>query len=64
VAETIDWVSALTPLGAADLVRTEVVRTLSAIAKTPDERNTMVDAFDELLRSEELSAGVESERTS
>ena len=64
MAETIDWVSALTALGAAALVRPEVVRTLSAIAKTPDDRAAIADAFDDLLRAENLSAAVESERTS
>ena len=64
MAETIDWVSALTALGAVALARPEVGRTLSAIAKTPDDRNTIADAFDDLLRAENLSAGVESERTS
>jgi len=64
MAETIDWVSALTALGAVALGRSEVGRTLSAIAKTPDDRTTIADAFDDLLRAENLSAGVESERTS
>ena len=64
MAETIDWVSALTALGAAALVRPEVVRTLSAIAKTPDDRTAIADAFDDLLRAENLSAAAESERTS
>jgi len=57
-------VSALTALGAAALVRPEVVRTLSAIAKTPDDRTAIADAFDDLLRAENLSAAAESERTS
>jgi len=69
MAETIDWVSALTALGAVALARPEVGRTLSAIAKTPDDRNTIADALDDLLCAEnlsaqKLSAGVESERTS
>jgi len=62
MAETIDWVSALTLLGAADLVRPEVVRTLSAIAKTPDDRNAIANAFGDLLRTD-LSPPAESERT-
>jgi MoxR-like ATPase len=48
MAETIDWVSALSALGAGDLVRADVIRTLSAIAKTPDDRETIIDALDEL----------------
>ncbi len=48
MAETIDWVSALSALGAADLVRANVVATLSAIAKTPDDRATIAGALDEL----------------
>ena len=63
MAETIDWVSALTILGAADLVRPEVIRTLSAIAKTPDDRTAITGAFGDLLRAE-LSPPAESERTS
>ncbi|MFB9832338.1 AAA family ATPase [Actinoallomurus acaciae] len=47
MAETIDWVSALSALGATDLVRDDVVRTLVAIAKTPDDRVTIADAFHE-----------------
>jgi len=64
MAETIDWVSALTALGAADLVGSEVVRTLSAIAKTPDDRIAIVDAFDDLGCAEKRSAASETERTS
>ena len=48
MAETIDWVAALSVLGAADLARPEVLRTLSALAKTPDDRATVVAALDEL----------------
>jgi MoxR-like ATPase len=48
MAETIDWVAALSALGAADLARPEVLRTLSALAKTPDDRATVVAALDEL----------------
>ena len=43
MAETIDWVSALAALGAADLARPDVVRTLSALAKTPDDRTAIID---------------------
>jgi MoxR-like ATPase len=45
LAETIDWVSALTVLGASSLSRVDALRTLVAIAKTPDDR----DAIAELL---------------
>jgi MoxR-like ATPase len=48
MAETIDWVAALSALGAADLARPEALRTLSALAKTPDDRATVVAALDEL----------------
>ncbi|MGF1662724.1 MAG: AAA family ATPase [Kineosporiaceae bacterium] len=37
MAETIDWVSALAALGAADLTAGLAVPTLGAIAKTPDD---------------------------
>jgi MoxR-like ATPase len=48
MAETIDWLSALSALGAADLVRADVLLTLGAIAKTPDDRDTMIAALAEL----------------
>jgi MoxR-like ATPase len=48
MAETIDWVAALSALGAADLARPEVHRTLGALLKTPDDRAAVVDAFDTL----------------
>ncbi len=48
MAETIDWVAALSALGAAHLARPEVLRTLGALAKTPDDRAAVVDAFDDL----------------
>ena len=38
LAETIDWVSALTALGVTDLVPADVVSTIGTIAKTPDDR--------------------------
>jgi MoxR-like ATPase len=50
LAETIDWVSALSVLGVADLAREDVLRTLVALAKTPDDRETMVAAVDDLVR--------------
>ncbi|SEE83487.1 AAA family ATPase [Jiangella alba] len=48
MAETIDWVAALSAIGATDLVRADAVRTLSAIAKTPDDRQSIAAAFEEL----------------
>ena len=38
LAETIDWVSALSALGVTDLTDAAVIGTLGAIAKTPDDR--------------------------
>jgi MoxR-like ATPase len=48
MAEAIDWVSALAALGVADLVRGDIVRTLSTLAKTVDDRMVITDALDEL----------------
>lgn len=48
LAETIDWVSALSVLGATDLVRDDIVASLGSIAKTPDDRDTIVAALDDL----------------
>jgi MoxR-like ATPase len=48
MAEAIDWVSALTALGVSELSRVDVVRTLGSIAKTPDDRDAIVGALDEL----------------
>lgn len=47
VAETIDWVAALVSLGVADLVDDSAVMTLGALAKTPDDRTLIRDAFSE-----------------
>jgi MoxR-like ATPase len=63
MAETIDWVSALTVLGVADLCGAEVVRTFSALAKTPDDRTAIGDAFFDL-QDTYRSAAAETERTS
>lgn len=41
LAEAIDWVSALAALGAADLASPQAQRTLSALAKTPDDRTAI-----------------------
>jgi MoxR-like ATPase len=48
LAEAIDWLSALAVLGIADLVRDDIVRTISTIAKTPDDRDTITAALDDL----------------
>ncbi len=48
MAETIDWLSALSALGAAELVRATLVSTIGAIAKTPDDRETMLGALIEV----------------
>jgi len=56
MAETIDWVAALSVLGAADLVRGDVIRTLSTLAKTPDDRATVLAALDDLGHPESASA--------
>jgi MoxR-like ATPase len=44
LAETIDWVSALAALGATELAPGDALRTLGAIAKTPDDRRTIAEA--------------------
>ena len=48
MAETIDWVSALVALGVHDLMRADVIRTLGAVVKTPDDRHTVLEALDDL----------------
>jgi MoxR-like ATPase len=48
MAEAIDWVAALAALGVTHLVRSDVVRTLGAIAKTPDDRDLIAESLDEL----------------
>jgi MoxR-like ATPase len=53
LAEAIDWVSALAAIGATELVRADIVDSLGAIAKTPDDRDTIVAALGELGYPEE-----------
>ena len=48
LAEAIDWVSALAALGANELVRDDIVASLGAIAKTPDDRDLLLASLDEL----------------
>ncbi|MBW0014051.1 MoxR family ATPase [Mycobacterium sp.] len=45
VAETIDWIAALVSLGVADLVNPAALTSLGALAKTPDDRTLIRDAF-------------------
>lgn len=55
VAETIDWVAALVSLGVGDLVAPDALVSLGALAKTPDDRTMIRDAFVEY--SDGLAAG-------
>ena len=48
LAEAIDWLAVLANLGVAELVRDDVVRSLAALAKTPEDRQTIVAALPEL----------------
>ncbi|MDT4936202.1 MAG: hypothetical protein QOK11_4094 [Pseudonocardiales bacterium] len=48
MAEAIDWVSALSALGVTDLIRPDIIRTLGSIAKTPDDRTTIVSVLEDL----------------
>jgi hypothetical protein len=41
-------VSALAALGATELVRDDIVASLGAIAKTPDDRDLLLASLDEL----------------
>jgi MoxR-like ATPase len=47
MAESIDWVGALSALGVTDLVRGDVIHTIGAIAKTPDDRETIFAALEQ-----------------
>jgi MoxR-like ATPase len=51
VAETIDWVAALVSLRVADLVDQNAVTSLGALAKTPDDRTLIREAFAEYSRT-------------
>jgi len=46
LAETIDWVAALSALGVNSLGRDNALRTLSAIAKSPDDVDAMTELFE------------------
>ncbi|TBL33852.1 MULTISPECIES: AAA family ATPase [unclassified Micromonospora] len=52
MAEAIDWVSALSVLGATDLAGDDVLRTIGTIAKTPDDRVTVAAALGTLQESQ------------
>ncbi|MGW0505005.1 AAA family ATPase [Micromonospora sp. NPDC003241] len=45
MAEAIDWVAALSVLGATDLAGDDVLQTIGTIAKTPDDRVTVAAAL-------------------
>ena len=46
LAEAINWVAALTALGAGSLVREVVEPTLGALVKTPDDRDLVLGSLD------------------
>jgi MoxR-like ATPase len=46
VAEAINWVAALSALGATALVRDVVVDTLGTVAKTPDDRDLVIESLE------------------
>ncbi|MCL2554729.1 MAG: MoxR family ATPase [Actinomycetia bacterium] len=48
MAEAIDWLAALSALDVSRLVRGDILRTLSALAKSPDDRATVIGALDGL----------------
>ncbi|MGA2529705.1 MAG: MoxR family ATPase [Acidimicrobiales bacterium] len=55
LAESIDWLSALTSLGVSRLTRAEVSRTLGTIVKTRDDQLSVEQALSELgLEEEEM----------
>ncbi|MFF5432138.1 AAA family ATPase [Streptomyces griseofuscus] len=53
LAEAIDWVSALAALRVSRLARRDVISTLSAVAKSPDDRATITGALGEFGYPEE-----------
>ena len=55
MAETIDWVSALSVLGVTSLVRSDVVRTLGAITKTVDDRLSVLTSLADMGLDEEVA---------
>lgn len=55
MAEAIDWVAALAALRVSLPVRADILGTLSAVAKSPDDRTAVVGALDELGYPEQAS---------
>jgi MoxR-like ATPase len=55
MAETIDWVSALSVLGVTSLGRSDVVRTLGAITKTVDDRLSVLTSLADMGLDEEVA---------
>jgi MoxR-like ATPase len=49
MAEAINWVAALSALGATELMRDTVVATLGAVVKTADDRDTVLGGLDAVL---------------
>jgi MoxR-like ATPase len=47
MAETIDWVGALSALAATELIRADAIHTVGAIAKTPDDRETILAVLEQ-----------------
>ena len=46
MAEAINWVAALSVLGATELVKEMAVPTLGALAKTPDDRDLVLASLE------------------
>ncbi|WP_155059711.1 AAA family ATPase [Streptomyces blattellae] len=60
MAEAIDWVSALAALRVSRLARRDVVATLSAVAKSPDDRTAITEALEEAGPLEEVGCSEDS----
>jgi hypothetical protein len=56
MAETIDWVAALAALGVTELSRPDIVRTLGAIVKTPDDLEVVGSSLGDLGYAETTSS--------
>ena len=48
MAEAINWVAALGVLGVTELTRADLVTSLGAVLKTPDDRETVLNELDQL----------------
>lgn len=55
MAETIDWVSAMSVLGVSALARDTIMPTLGTLAKTPGDRDTITENLDDLLGPTDLA---------